>query len=318
MVTVMAQPEAATIRLGDVEVTRVVEWEGAIAPPAAILPDGPPDVWQQNRDWLHPHFWDADADLYRAAMNTWVVRSAGRTILVDTGIGNGKYRPYFPLMSYLDTDFLDRLAAAGVAPGDVDLVINTHVHADHVGWNTTLSAGSWVPTFRNAQYLINKADVDYWNPLNGHRKRAVVGGLSAEFGNQNMYEDSIAPVLSDGRAVLWEDSYVIDENLRLDLRAGHTPGSSVLTLRSGTDRAVFVGDLVHTPVQLLQPDLHSCFDEDQRAAVTSRRRVLAWAADHTALVLPAHFPGPGAAEIAHDGTGFAVRQWPGFTGAGPR
>ena len=314
----MVQPSAATIRLGDVEISRVVEWEGPIAPPAAILPEASQDVWQGNRDWLHPHFWDAEADLYRAAMNTWVLRSAGRTILVDTGIGNGKYRPYFPLMSYLDTDFLDRLAAVGVAPADVDLVINTHVHADHVGWNTTLEAGAWVPTFPNAQYLINKADTDYWNPLNGHRKHAVVGGLAAEFGNQNMYEDSVAPIIEAGRAVLWEDSYVIDENLHLDVQAGHTPGSSVLTLSSGTDRAVFVGDMLHTPVQMLDPDLHSCFDEDQRGASVSRRRVLSWAADNTALVLPAHFPGSGAAEIAHDGGGFAIRNWAGFSEAGQR
>ncbi|WP_113700620.1 MBL fold metallo-hydrolase [Nonomuraea lactucae] len=308
----MADTKAGTIRLGDVEISRVVEWEGAIAPPAMILPEGPQELWERHREWLDPHFWDAEADLYRAAMNTWVLRSAGRTILVDTGIGNGKYRPYFPLMSYLETDFLDRLAAVGVAPEDVDLVINTHVHADHVGWNTTLSDGAWVPTFPNARYLINQADIAYWNPLNGHSKQAVVGGLTAEFGNQNMYEDSVAPILEAGRAELWEDSYVIDENLRLDLRAGHTPGSSVLTLRSGTDHAVFVGDMLHTPVQLLDPDLHSCFDEDQRAASETRRRVLSWAADNTALVLPTHFPGPGAAEITRDGAGFAVRGWAGF------
>ncbi|MEO3809187.1 MBL fold metallo-hydrolase [Sphaerisporangium sp. B11E5] len=298
--------------LGDVEIRRVVEWQGPIAPPTAILPDSTRQLWQRHRDWLHPHFWDADEDLYRAAMNTWVLRSAGRTILVDTGIGNDKYRPYFPLMSYLRTDFLDRLAAIGVRPGDVDLVINTHVHADHVGWNTVLDNGNWVPTFPNARYLINKADADYWNPLNGTPKKAVVAGLAAGFGNQNMYEDSVTPILESGQALLWEDSYVIDEDLRLDVEPGHTPGSAVLTLRSGTDHAVFVGDMLHTPVQLLHPDLHSCFDEDQRMASTTRRRILSWAADHTALVLPAHFPGAGAVEIARDGAGFAVRGWAGF------
>ncbi|MEV6386902.1 MBL fold metallo-hydrolase [Nocardia xishanensis] len=304
-----------TIRLGDVEITRVVEWEGAIAPPAAILPDAPQRVWENNRSTLHPHFWDAETDMYRAAMNTWVLRSAGRIILVDTGIGNDKYRPYAPVLSYLRTDFLTRLAAVGVAPEDVDLVINTHVHADHVGWNTTLADNAWVPTFPNARYLLNEADVRYWDPLNGHRKSAVVGGLTADFGNQNMFEDSVAPVIQAGQAVLWEDSHVIDENLHLRVEPGHTPGSAVLELTSGSDRAVFVGDLLHTPVQLFEPHQHSCFDEDRDRASVTRRRVLSRAADEHALVLPAHFPGAGAAEIERRGAGFGVKRWAPFAEA---
>lgn len=191
-------------------------------------------------------------------------------------------------------------------------MVNTHVHADHVGWNTTLRDGEWVPTFPNAKYLINKTDVDYWNPLNGHPKKAVVAGITADYGNQNMFEDSVAPIIQAGRAILWNESHVIDENLRLDVQQGHTPGSAVLTLASGSDRAVFVGDMVHTPVQILDPELHSCFDEDQQEARISRRRVLSWAADHSALVLPAHFPGAGAAEVSAEGSGFAIRSWAPF------
>ncbi|WP_432826834.1 MBL fold metallo-hydrolase [Dactylosporangium sp. CA-092794] len=315
---VIEQRSAHTIRLGDVDVSRVVEWEGPIAPPTAILPDAPHEVWERNQALLAPHFWDPETDMYRAAMNTWVLRSAGRTILVDTGIGNDKYRPYFPVLSYLKTDFLGHLAALGVAVEDVDLVINTHVHADHVGWNTTLVDGAWVPTFPNARYLINAADVEYWNPLNGHPKSAVVGGLTAEFGNQNMYEDSVAPVIQAGQATLWENEYVIDENLRLRVEPGHTPGSSVLTLTSGSDRAVFVGDMLHTPTQIIEPQQHSCFDEDRSEASATRRRVLSWAADNAALVLPAHFPGAGAAEIVREGERFAVKNWAPFTPASAR
>lgn len=298
-----------TLRLGDVELFRVIEWEGPIAPPAAIVPTAPADLWEQNRSWLAPDFWDPEADAYRAAMNTWVLRSAGTTIVVDTGIGNDKYRPYFPLLSYLRTDFLARLAAVGVEPEDVDVVVNTHVHSDHVGWNTTLRDGEWIPTFPNARYVLNSTDVDYWNPVNGHVKRAVVAGLTADYGNQNMFEDSVAPILQEGLADLWDGSHVIDENLRLDVQAGHTPGSAVLTVQSGSDRAVLVGDLVHSPVQILDPELHSCFDEDPQQARTARRRVLSWAADHTALVLPAHFPGSGGAEVSRQGDGFAIRSW---------
>lgn len=303
------------MRLGNVEVARVVEWQGPIAPPAAVIPDAPRRLWENNSSWLAPDFWDPQEDTYRAAMNTWVLRSAGRTILVDTGIGNDKYRPYFSSLSYLKTDFVARLALLGVTTDDVDLVVNTHVHSDHVGWNTTLVDGQWVPTFPNAGYVLNGADVEYWNPLNGFPKKAVVAGMTADYGNQNMFEDSVAPILQAGLAAVWEEQHRIDENLILDARPGHTPGSGVLTLQSGTDRAVFVGDMVHSPVQILDPELHSCFDEDQQQARTARREVLSWAADNTALVLPAHFPGAGAAEVSRQGTGFAVSAWAPFARA---
>lgn len=304
--------QTKVMSLGDVEVTRVVEWEGVIAPASAIVPESTPAQWEDNRSWLAPDFWDPETDSYRAAMNTWVLRSAGRTILVDTGIGNDKYRPYVPLLSYLDTDFLAEIAAVGVLPEDVDLVINTHVHCDHVGWNTRLSGRQWVPTFPNAKYLINKTDFDFWNPTNGHQPQAVVGGLTADLGNQNMFEDSVAPIYEAGQAVLWDESHVIDENLRLDVQAGHTPGSAVLTLKSGGEHAVFVGDLMHTPLQVLDADLHTCFDEDPRKASMTRRRVLEWAADNSALVLPAHFPGQGAVEVTRSGSNFAISSWASF------
>jgi glyoxylase-like metal-dependent hydrolase (beta-lactamase superfamily II) len=306
--------------LGDVEVSRVVESEGSFAPTPVIFPDGSPRRWERHRSWLEPDFWDPRADMYRAATNIWVLRSAGRTVLVDTGIGNHKYRPYSPTMSYLDTDLLTRLAAAGVRPDEVDLVVNTHLHADHVGWNTRLVDGVWVPTFPRATYLINAADVAYWDPTNDHyRPRASVGGIDAARTNQNMFEDSVAPVLRAGQAVLWEESHTVDENLRLDLRAGHTPGSGVLTLASRGEHAVFVGDLLHSPLQILDPDLHTCLDEDVRDATAARRRVLSWAADHRALVLPAHFPARSACEVTRDGPDYRITSWADFSepAAGP-
>ncbi|GAB2602452.1 MBL fold metallo-hydrolase [Streptomyces capparidis] len=304
-----------TIALGDVEITRVVEWRGDIAPAQDIVPASTPELWRENASWLDPDFWDGDSGAYRAYMQTWVVRSEGRTILVDTGAGNDKERPYLPVLSRLDTPFLDSLAAAGVRPEDVDLVVNTHVHADHVGWNTVLADRAWVPTFPNATYLINRTDFDFWNPVNGTDRRAVAGGVPAHLGNQNMFEDSVLPVHRAGQALLWEDSHVIDRNLRLDVAAGHTPGSAVLTLRSGGDTAVFVGDVMHSPVQILDPGLHTCFDEDPARASATRRRILDWAADHRALVIPAHFPGHGAAEVDREGSGFAIRQWAPFSAA---
>ena len=294
------------ITLGDVTVTRIKEYYGSVEiAPATFFPDSPDGAWQQHRDWLAPDFWDPAADESISAIQTWLLRSEGRTILVDTGVGNHKDRPYAPVWSRLDTGFLDNLAAAGVTPDDVDLVINTHLHVDHVGWNTRLDGRTWVPTFPNATYLMPRRDVDFWNPANGHR--AVLGR-----GNQNVFEDSVIPVEQAGLTHLWDDTHRIDANLTLELAPGHTPGSSVLRLDSGSDHALFVGDLVHTPLQIVEPDTNSCFCEDPAAARKTRHELLGRAADDNALVFPAHLGGHGAAEIVRDGSRFSIRNWAAF------
>jgi glyoxylase-like metal-dependent hydrolase (beta-lactamase superfamily II) len=294
------------IALGDVSVTRVREYFGPVdMAPATFFPDSSKEVWDDGAPWLSPSFVDSATNVVNSAIQTWVLRSEGRTILVDTGVGNHKERPYAPVWSRLETDFLAELARAGVRPEDVDIVVNTHLHIDHVGWNTYLDGRDWVPTFPNATYLMPKADFDYWNPANGHE--TLLGR-----GNQNVFEDSVAPVHEAGQTLLWEDSHRIDAALRLDAAPGHTPGSSVLTLASGTDRAVFVGDLVHNPVQILEPDANSCFCEDPAGARATRRRILGRAADDNALLIPAHLGGHGAAEVVRDGDAFAIKGWAPF------
>ncbi|AEW99807.1 MBL fold metallo-hydrolase [Streptantibioticus cattleyicolor] len=295
-----------TITLGDVTLTRVREYFGPVdMTPEAFFPESPAEAWEAHRSWLEPDFVNPETRIVNSAIQTWVLRSEGRTILVDTGVGNHKDRPYAPVWNRLDTDFLDNLARAGVRPEDVDIVVNTHLHIDHVGWNTYLDGRTWVPTFPNATYLMPKADFDFWNPANGHKP--LLGR-----GNQNVFEDSVAPVHQAGRTELWEGSHRIDTNLRLDLAPGHTPGSSVLTLESGCDRALFVGGLLHNPVQIHEPDSNSCFCEDPAEARTTRRRLLGWAADHNALVVPAHLGGHGAAEVVRERGRFAVKGWAPF------
>ncbi|MBB4688471.1 MBL fold metallo-hydrolase [Amycolatopsis jiangsuensis] len=295
------------IRLGAVEVRRVVEWEGEIAPARGIVPS-PPELWRDNASLLVPDHWRPEPDQYHGAVQTWVLRSEGKVILVDTGVGNGRERPQIPLFDHLRTGFLDRLAAVGVQPEDVDLVVNTHIHYDHVGWNTRWDDG-WVPTFPNATYLIPRADQHYFDPRNEHLRPSPKTAYDQvrRQGSHLVYGDSVAPVLH--RATLWEDGYRIDRNLLLEPAPGHTPGSSVLRLDSEGDRAVFAGDLLHSPVQILAPEHNSCFCENPAQAATTRRRVLERAADERELVIPAHFAGPGAAEITRDGAGFAVKAW---------
>ncbi|ASQ98346.1 MBL fold metallo-hydrolase [Streptomyces sp. 11-1-2] len=294
------------ITLGDVTITRVEEFYGPVdLTPRAFFPESPEKVWEDNASWLVPDFYDPAADNVRSAIQTWVLRSEGKTILVDTGVGNHKHRPYAQVWGYLNTDFLGNLARAGVRPEDVDVVINTHLHVDHVGWNTRLDGRQWVPTFPNATYLMPERDFEFWNPENEHK--TVFGR-----GNQNVFEDSVAPIQEAGKAVLWDGSLDIDANLRLELAPGHTPGSSVLALDSRGDRALFVGDMLHNPVQIADPDTNSCFCENPAESRATRRRILGRAAEENTLVFPAHLGGHGAAEVRRDGGGFAIKEWAAF------
>ncbi|MGW7097894.1 MBL fold metallo-hydrolase [Streptomyces sp. NPDC054838] len=290
------------IMLGDVEVTRVVEWQGPFAPASAVVPGAGAELWRENADWLAPDHWDPQEDRVVMAMQTWVLRSAGRTVLVDTGVGDMRERPSSPMFHHWRGDLLGRLALAGIRPEDVDIVVNTHVHGDHVGGNTVGAAGEWTPAFPNARYLIPAADDFHYGPGN-----AYAGGLRED--DRLMYEDSIQPVHRAGQAVLWRGSHRIDEHLVLESAPGHTPGSSVLRLDSGGDRAVFVGDLLHSPVQILDPEHNSCFCLDRAQAAETRRRILERAADNRELVIPAHFGGSGAVEVRRAGAGFTLGPW---------
>lgn len=295
--------------LGDVRISRVIEFDGPVGlTTEGFFPGSDPRVWRENRDWLSPRFVAAADDQVQTAVQTWVVRSEGRTILVDTGLGNGKERPYVPVWSHLDSDYLADLAALGVAPEDVDLVVNTHLHLDHVGWNTRLEGRSWVPTFPNATYLVHRAEYDFWNPD---------GGATPGFGrgNQNAFEDSVAPVQAAEQLQLWDgERHRIDGSLTLELAAGHTPGSAVVALASKGESAIFAADLLHSPLQVSHPEMDSCFCEDPAAARASRVRLLQQAADRRALVLPAHFRAAGAARIGRDGDRFTITGWADFAG----
>ncbi|MET0699922.1 MAG: MBL fold metallo-hydrolase [Mycobacterium sp.] len=296
------------LRIGSAEIERILEWVGPIKTVDEMFPDTPPASWTEH---LAPEHWTPASRAYRAAIQTWVIRSAGRTILIDTGVGNDRDRPQVPVFDHLDTDFLQQLAGIGVQPADVDVVINTHIHYDHVGWNTRLDGTSWVPTFPNATYLVPQLDYEYFHPDNAERMRPPqTEDERARFeGIRLVFSDSIAPVADSGQLQTWQHDHRVDQHLRLEPAPGHTPGSSVVWLETGSG-AVFVGDLIHTPVQLGRPDDRCSFDLDPRRARVSRRAVLTAAARSGAALFPAHFAGHGAATITPgQETGFAVDQW---------
>jgi glyoxylase-like metal-dependent hydrolase (beta-lactamase superfamily II) len=246
---------------------------------------------------------DPATDAIEARLQSWVIELDGVTVLIDTGAGNDKERPGLPVFGQLRTPFLERLAAAGFTPEAIDLVICTHLHVDHVGWNTRLVDGEWRPTFPRATYVFPEADAEYWDPRNAGRYPPHVGAAV----NAGFFEDSVRPILDAGRARLVGAAAEVGPGLQLAAAPGHTPGSQTITLESGGEVAIFCGDIVHHPLQILNPDWNSIFCEDPPLARATRRRVLERAAAHSARLVPAHFAGQHTVRVERSGDGFRPR-----------
>jgi glyoxylase-like metal-dependent hydrolase (beta-lactamase superfamily II) len=296
------------VQLGRASVARVVEFQFSLS--TRSFPRTPASGWHDNADLLVPDFYDPDKDEWRIAVQSWVIEVDGLTVVVDTGVGNDRERPHMPALDHLNTGYLNALQSAGVDRNAVDVVVNTHIHSDHVGWNTMLRDGAWVPTFPNARYVLPAADYQHFQPDGPAATRAprTEEEAAQQHGDQLVFADSVTPVQEAGQLVQWSDDYRISDSLRLRPAAGHTPGSSVLWLDAG-EPAVFVGDLTHSPLQLRRPAEPCAFDVDADAAAFTRRRIFTEAAHTRAAVIPAHYPGHGGATIRADSDRFDVERW---------
>ncbi|MEV0443142.1 MBL fold metallo-hydrolase [Streptomyces spectabilis] len=290
----MTHHPAPAWTVGNVAVHRVDEIDFPPGTGAWLLPDATPDT-VARAPWLTPDFAD-DEGVLRASSHTFAFTVDGRRILVDTGIGNGKERA-LPAWNDLDTDYLDRLTAAGFPPDSVDLVILTHLHADHVGWNTRLDGGRWVPTFPNARYLTTRTEWDHWE------------GADMEESRRQMFRDSVHPVHEAGLldfADITEGPVALGPGLRLLPTPGHTPGQVAVELGDGDATALITGDAVHHPVQLAHPEISSCVDIDPALARRTRRALLGSAADSGALLLGTHFAPPTGGRVTAEGDGWRL------------
>ncbi|MGV9350298.1 MBL fold metallo-hydrolase [Streptomyces spiralis] len=274
--------------VGDVTVHRIDE---TFLPPATgpwLLPDATPDLVAAH-DWLRPHFAD-DKGTLRIDSHSFAFTLGGLRILVDTGIGNGKKRAN-PAWHDLDTDYLRDLTAAGFPPDSVDLVILTHLHADHVGWNTQKTDGDWVPTFPHARYLTSRTEREFW------------AGYDMEEAREQMFRDSVIPVEQAGLLDLVDvpaEGVDVAPGLRLLPTPGHTPGHVAVKLTSHGRTALITGDCIHHPVQLAHPAIGACVDIDPEQSETTRRTLLASLADTDTLVLGTHFAPPTAGRVVTD------------------
>lgn len=268
---------AAVIRIGDVTIQSVVEIPRSAYPTTTMLPDATPEGVARHHGWLRPHFWDDTTGDLGSRIQTYVVRTPRSTVLIDTCVGNDKHRDESPLWHRRRGRWLDDLAAvAGVTPEQVDLVVCTHLHVDHVGWNTRLVDGRWVPTFPRAAYVVAGEEWDYWR-----------------YEKDECIKDSVVPVVEAGRVKLVETTYRIDPWLRYEPAPGHTPGHACVRLTTSAGEAVFSGDLMHRVVQVAEPQWSSRFCYDGRQAAATRRAFLDRHADSGTLILAAHFPRPG-------------------------
>ena len=292
--------------IGDIRVHHVEEWQGAFAAPSELFADFDAALFATFSAELPGDMYLAADDAIYAFLQSWVLERDGLVVLYDTGAGNAKERPGIPLFGNLQTPFLERLASAGFAPEDIDVVINSHLHIDHVGWNTRLADGRWVPTFPNARYLFSAVDREYWDPAGAGARPSGVGQAV----NSNVFEDSVQPLLEAGLAELVDDGHEVAPGMHLHLYPGHTPGHLVLSVENGGESALFVGDILHHPAQVFCPQWNSVYCENPQAARSSRRRVLERAADTGARVVPAHFGGVHYAWVERADGGFRPRYAP--------
>ncbi len=287
----------ASWMIGDISVDRVAEIEGPLFPPGGVFPAFDPAILQQHWADLVPDHYDAGLGLVIGAVQTYVLRTPDHTILVDTGCGNHKQRPGDPPFHNLNTPFLQRLADLGVAPEDVDLVFCTHLHVDHVGWNTTLENGGWVPTFPKATYVFTQTDLDFAKQNSPSDK----AGVPPQY-----YQDSIAPVIASGQARVLAAESELASGLDIVFTPGHSPGHAMLRAQSKGQTALFVGDVVQHPLQVYRPDWNSNYCAQPDAAVATRHRVLGECAERDCLMFAAHFAGPYGVHIRRDADSFAL------------
>ena len=274
------------LAFGRLRVDAVVETSGPTRP-TWLLPPATPEALAPHRAWLAPHFLDGEGRFLQS-VHTFVVKSPDLTVLVDTCIGNHKDRGGRRPFHMLRTEFLSSLREAGVAPESVDVVVCTHLHVDHVGWNTRLDTGRWVPTFPRARYLFALTEWQHWTALPDDDTKRIMA-------------DSVAPVLDAGLADLVEMDHRISDEIRLEPTPGHTPGHVSVRLISGDGDAVITGDLMHHPVQVAEPDWQSSFDTDPARARRTRRAFSERYADTPTAVLGTHFHHPTAGRIIRVG-----------------
>jgi glyoxylase-like metal-dependent hydrolase (beta-lactamase superfamily II) len=273
-------------QVGRVKITRIVEMDLPV--PATAIPQATPEALRRSA-WLYPHFVSEDDSILKLSIHALLVEAPELKLVVDTCVGNDRPREITG-GEPLATPFLEHLGEVGWSRDIVDMVLCTHLHTDHVGWNTMLENGKWVPTFPKARYLFGRREHEFWSAHDDEEQQAMLG-------------DSVTPIFDAGLAELVELDHVISPEIRLTPSIGHTPGHVSVMIESKGVRAVITGDMAHHPCQIAHPDW-SLGDDDAQTAALTRSRLFAEWADQTMLVIGTHFAAPTAGRIVRDGKAF--------------
>ena len=285
----------APITLGDITIHRVIEQQAAFFHALEFFPTLSKELLEENRAWLQPKFLDPESKVI-LCVQSYLVRTPHHTILVDSCVGNHKPRPTRPFWNMLTSDRYEKnLAATGVSVGDIDFVMCTHLHADHVGWNTRLDNGRWVPTFPKAKYVFADRELAHWTQKHKDDPAA-----------HPWITDSVLPIVEAKRSQVVRSDHALDDLVRLIPTPGHTIDHfSVEVGKRGQD-AIIAGDMIHSPLQARYPELGMRADHDSKQAGQSRRTVFGRVCDTSTLICTAHFPAPSTGRIARWGDGFKV------------
>ncbi|HLL28708.1 MAG TPA: MBL fold metallo-hydrolase [Xanthobacteraceae bacterium] len=276
-------------KVGEVTVTRIVEIE-SVGRTKFVLPQATPEAIKKLA-WLTPDFAN-DEGYLKMSIHSLVVETRKCRILVDTCVGNDKEGRGIPVWNGMSTPYLDRLAAAGYPPKSIDTVLCTHLHVDHVGWNTRRVDGAWAPTFEKARYLFGRAEYDYWKARRDNPHETVV------------FDDSVKPIVDAGLADFIEPGDRISKEVSVFPTPGHSPGHMSVLIRSQGEEAVLSGDVAHHPCQMAHLDWASTFDSDPVQSTHTRRELFSDLAGKSVLVIGGHFNG---GHVARDGNTFRFK-----------
>jgi len=279
-------------RLGEIMVERVVESVCRDFDPLSFFPETTPEDWARQRTWMAPRSLDPVSGNLVLVIQAFLIRTRHHNILVDTCVGDHKSRPNRPFwhMQKLNT-FLPRLAAAGLNAEDVDYVMCTHLHSDHIGWNTQLRDGRWVPTFPKAKYIFSQKEWESWERLHARA-------------SQPQILDSVLPIIEAHQAQLVSTDFALDDEVWFESTPGHTEGHVSVHVASQGAEAVITGDCIHSPVQCLAPEWVVRADADAVLAGKTRRNFLERYCDSSVTVCATHFPEPSIGRITQRGDAF--------------